>query len=53
MDRFGVDSSGPVRIKINGDRVVTWSEENVVKSFANGIGQSENSVDILGLVLTL
>ena len=48
MSRFGVYGSGPVRMKINGSRLVTWSEENVVKSFENGIDKSENSVDILG-----
>ena len=48
MSRFGVYGSGPVRMKINGSRLVTWSEENVVKSFKNGIDKSENSVDILG-----
>ena len=35
-------------MKINGSRLVTWSDENVVKSFENGIDKSENSVDILG-----
>ena len=48
MSRFGVYGSGPVRMKINGPRLVAWSEENVVKSFENGIDKSENSVDILG-----
>ena len=48
MTRFGVFGDGPVKLKVNRNRLVTWSEENIIKAFPNGISQSETTVDVLG-----